>query len=175
MSSIPKSKRTKSSLQVVHDAYKIRRAITDELLRNFGYNEKEVAKKLEFLANKMVQEEQREAWIKKHTEREKGFHEWFIAQERENVLNYARGIPANLIAANTIFPVNMTEFEERRLCLDKALQCCNNLMQELQYVAETLPSNKDRYANIVLDLEKEYTMIKALRKSDNRFLKHIKG
>lgn len=68
----------------------------------------------------------------------------------------------------------MSEFEERRLEMDRALVCCNKLQDELQYIAETLPADKNRYMAIVLEVEKEFEMIKALRQSDNRFLKHLK-
>ena len=172
--SIPKSKREQSKLQVVSDAYKIRKKLTDELLRDFGYKEKDVVKKYEHLGQKMIAPEQREDWVNAQVDRTLTFNQWFIHHEREVVLDLAREIPLNLVAANSIFPVNMTEFEERRLCLDRALQACNKLQQELQYIVETLPVDVNKYTNIVLEVEEEYHKIKALRKSDNRFLKYIK-
>ena len=85
-----------------------------------------------------------------------------------------RGISAHLRAANTISPVNMSEFEERRLQLDKALECCNVLQDELNYIAKVLPADKNKYTRIVLKLEKDFNLIKKLRQSDNgRFLPHI--
>lgn len=68
----------------------------------------------------------------------------------------------------------MNEFLERRLELDRAMECCNQLQDELQYIAETLPADKNKYMGIVLDVEHLFNTIKALRQSDNRFLKHIK-
>lgn len=77
---------------------------------------------------------------------------------------------------NTISPVNMSEFEERRLQLDKALECCNVLQDELNYIAKVLPADKNKYARIVLKLEKDFNLIKKLRQSDNgRFLPHIQA
>lgn len=171
--SIPKSKRKPSKLQVVSDAYKIRKRITDELLRDFGYKEKEVIKKYERLGEKMIAPEQRAEWIDRQVERELTFNQWFIRHERETVLDLAREIPLHLVAANSIFPTNRPEYEERRLCLDRALQACNKLQQELQYIVETLPVDVNKYTGIVLQIEEEYNKIKALRKSDNRFLKYI--
>lgn len=102
------------------------------------------------------------------------FSMWFIEKERDEVLRLSRGISAHLRAANTISPVNMSEFEERRLQLDKALECCNVLQDELNYIAKVLPADKNKYTRIVLKLEKDFNLIKKLRQSDNgRFLPHI--
>lgn len=57
--------------------------------------------------------------------------------------------------------------------MDRALVCCNKLQDELQYIAETLPADKNKYMNIVLDVQNLFEKIKALRHSDNRFLKKI--
>lgn len=104
------------------------------------------------------------------------FSMWFIEKERDEVLRLSRGISAHLRAANTISPVNMSEFEERRLQLDKALECCNVLQDELNYIAKVLPADKNKYTRIVLKLEKDFNLIKKLRQSDNgRFLPHIQA
>lgn len=101
---------------------------------------------------------------------------WFIEKERDEVLRLSRGISAHIRAANTISPVNMSEFEERRLQLDKALECCNVLQDELNYIAKVLPADKNKYTRIVLKLEKDFNLIKKLRQSDNgRFLPHIQA
>ena len=99
---------------------------------------------------------------------------WFIEEERKEVMRLARGISAHIRAANTIWPVNMREFEERRLQLDKALECCNVLQDELNYIAKVLPADKNKYTRIALKLEREFTLIKKMRQSDNkRFLPHL--
>ena len=64
----------------------------------------------------------------------------------------------------------MSEFEERRLEMDRAIADCNELQQELQYIAEVLPSDKNKFMNIVLEVDSLHNMIKKLRQSDNRFL-----
>ena len=49
--------------------------------------------------------------------------------------------------------------------------CCNKLQDELQYIAEVLPADKNKYTNLVLEVQQLFDMIKKLRQSDNRFLK----
>ena len=63
------------------------------------------------------------------------------------------------------------EFQERRLELDRAIECCGKLEDELQYIAETLFADKNKYSDIMLNLNAIETKIKNLRQSDNRFLR----
>lgn len=145
----------------------------DELGRDFGYQEKDVIRRVEKFAEKNIPESNREEWIARKLEQELEFHKWFIKREREKVLEYASGIVNHLIEANTIYPVNRTEWEERRLDLDRALQCCQCLMQELQFIAETIPVNRDKYTNIVDEITSEFEKIKELPEDGQRGLRAL--
>ena len=57
---------------------------------------------------------------------------------------------------------------KRRMLAELALQ------DELQYIGECLYADLNKYTNLVLLIQQEFNMIKALRQSDNRFLKNIK-
>ena len=48
------------------------------------------------------------------------------------------------------------------------------LQDELQYIAEVLPADKNRFTGIVLELDHLFNTVKKLRQSDNRFKKHLK-
>jgi len=98
-----------------------------------------------------------------------------INRVSDNVIELATGISRHLRIANTIFPTYMSEFEERRIEMDRAMACCNALQDELQYVGECLYADLNRYMNLVLQIQKEFNMIKSLRQTDNRFLKNIKN
>lgn len=100
--------------------------------------------------------------------------DWLITEERKRVLELVQGISAHLRAANTIWPDYRIEFTERRLEMDRALMSCNMLQDELQAIVEMVPADKNRYTQIVLEIEKEFNLLKSLRQSDNRFLKHLK-
>ncbi len=119
--------------------------------------------------------EEREKMSKAIRELEDDFSCWFIRRERDRVADFCQGITEHLRAANTIWPTNMSEYEERRLEMDRAMICCNKLQDELQYIAETLPADKNKYMNIVLEVQAEFDMIKKLRQSDNRFLKKLQN
>ena len=66
------------------------------------------------------------------------------------------------------------EFCEKRKHLDNAIGYLYCLKQELQYIAETLPSDKNRYITIIEDIAREVSLIKGVRRSANKFLKKKK-
>lgn len=174
MSNIPKSKRAKSRLEALHRGYELRRKITAELLASFGYSQKKLEAHVKRMVSHVEDPDEREAMARKIREVEEDFSMWFIRRERDRVADFCQGITEHLRAANTIWPTYMNEFQERRLEMDRALMCCNKLQDELQYIAETLPTDKNKYMNIVREVQAEFEMIKALRQADNRFLKDLK-
>ncbi len=174
MSNIPKNKRSESKLEALHRAYELRRKITAELMATFGYSQKKLEAHVQKMTAYVQDPEEREKMSKAIRELADGFDSWFIRRERDRVADFCQGITEHLRAANTIWPTYMAEFQERRLEMDRALVCCNKLQDELQYIAEVLPADKNKYMNIVLEVQAEFDMIKALRQADNRFLKSIK-
>jgi hypothetical protein len=173
MSDIPKSRRAVSSLEAIHQAYKIRTMVTNELMLSFGYSQKRedahIKAVTKYISDPDQKREQQDALMAM----ECGFDIWVVQQERTMVMNLCRGIVQHLIKANTIYPTYLSEFEERRIEMDRAMGCCNGLQQELKYMAEVLPADKNRYMNIVIETEREYRIIRGLRQSDNRFLKYM--
>lgn len=174
MSSIPKSNRSQSKLEAIHKAYQIRSRITTELLLSFGYSQKKLEKDIHKATSYIKDPGEKEEAQKRLEEMNANFSCWLIQYEREDVLTACKGIVNHLAAANKIYPTYKIEFTERRLQMDKALECCEVLQQELQYLAESLPADKNKYMSIVIDVENEEKMIKKLRQSDNRFLKFLK-
>ena len=173
LSNIPKSKRSESKLEALHRAYDLRRKITAELMATFAYSTKKLEAHVQAMTEHVQDSEEREKMSKAIRELADGFDSWFIRRERDRVADFCQGITEHLRAANTIWPTNMAEFQERRLEMDRAMICCNKLQDELQYIAETLPADKNKYMSIVLEVQAEFDMIKKLRQSDNRFLKKL--
>lgn len=169
MSDIKKSKRRESKLQTIHNAYLIRMAVTKLAENNFYISETKIeniiAEKIRMFSN---DDQER---IKKRT------YQYFkqqIERSTNKVIDFACGISQHLRIANTIFPSYMSEFEERRIEMDRAMAYCNALQDELQYIGECLYADLNKYTNLVLEIQKEFNMIKSLRQSDNRFLKDLK-
>ncbi|MBQ6773793.1 MAG: hypothetical protein IJP48_07015 [Synergistaceae bacterium] len=145
-----------------------------ELMATFGYSQKKLDAHIKKMTAYIKDADESEERGKIIREVEDNFSSWFIMRERDRVADFCQGITEHLRAANTIWPTYMNEFEERRLEMDRALVSCNKLQDELQYIAETLPADKNKFMNIVLEAQEVFDMIKSLRQSDNRFLKNIK-
>ena len=175
MSDIPKSERSQSRLRAQDKAYDIRKRIIAELMASFAYSQKKQEKHIKAMTAHIKDQETKEATAAKIRELEEDFDSWFIKRERDKVADLCEGIARHLRMANTIWPDYMVEFTERCLELDRALECCNALQDELNYICQVLPADKNKYTAIVLEVEEEFNWIKSLRQSDNRFLKHLKG
>lgn len=173
MSDIPKSERSESSLETQHLVYALRRRITTELLTSFGYSEKKLEEHVRKVTAYIKDKEERKARQEMLLAMMQEFSMWLIEYERDDIADITREISRHLRQANSIWPNYYTEYIERRLELDRARECCNALQDELQYIAEQLPADKNRYMGIVLDIEEIYNKIGSLRQSDNRFLDDI--
>lgn len=173
MSQIPKSERSWSPLETQHLVYKLRRRITQELLLSFGYSQKKLEAHVHKATEYIKDKEERKAAEEALQAMKEDFSCWLIQDERADIAMATREISRHLRMANTIFPQYYDEYLERRLELDRAREWCNALQDELQYIAEQLPADKNRYMGIVLDVEEIFNKIGALRSSDNRFLDKI--
>ena len=74
---------------------------------------------------------------------------------------------------NSIFPSGealLVEYCERRKHLNNAIGYLFTLKQELQYIADTLPGDKNRYDAIIADVTEEIALIKGVRKAANKYL-----
>lgn len=170
MSDIKKSERKESKLETVHNAYKIRTAVTKLAENNFYFDLNKINEVVEQNTKNIADEKLRE-------KAKKRIYQYFnnqIERITNKVINTACEINEHLRIANTIFPTYMSEFEERRLELDRAMSCCNVLQDELQYAGECLYADLNKYTALVLEIQKEFNMIKKLRQTDNRFLKDMK-
>ena len=110
----------------------------------------------------------------KETIMEERFNSWLIKQECKAIAQACLNLTESLRTANTIWPTYMGEFTERRIYMDKALGACNILQDELQYIAESVYADKNKFTALVLEIETLFKKIKSVRQADNRFLKMIK-
>ena len=174
---VPKGRRKESQFEVIRHFYRLRKDITDLLLRDFGYS----AKKSKQYMQKMfggknyeeLSDEQREHCDKRAT-KNNAFEEWFIGYQRNTVIDCIRNATEYIFAANSIYPNYMEELIERRIYQDKAIGQCYRLLQELQYTIETLPVNINKYVRFIEGIEKEIRLLKGWRKKDNKFKEMLK-
>jgi hypothetical protein len=170
--SVLKSKRKASQFEVFHHLYKVRRSITELLLRDFGYSYEKAEKRLEKkfggrgYASLTEAEQLRYDQLKKRWE---AFDDWFIYDERQVIVDCLREITKEVFIANSIYPTCQEELNQRRLHQDEAIGQCYRLTQELQYAIETLPVDVNTYLQFGEAIQTEINLIKGWRKADNKF------
>lgn len=174
--SVLKSKRKASQFEVFHRFYKMRKEVTDLLLRDFGYDynraENKVAKMFGGRSYTELTPEEKSRYDRL-MEKNRAFDEWFIEDERKVIVDCLRSIGENVFLANSIYPTYMEELIERRLYQDKAIGLCYRLTQELQYAIETLPVDVNKYLRFAEMIQTEINLLKGWRKSDNKFKRAI--
>lgn len=170
--SVLKSKRKPSQFEVFHHLYKMRREITDLLLRDFGYSYEKAEKRLLRRFNgreyRELNEIEREH-LDKIKQRLDAFDDWFIYDQRQTIVNCLREITKEVYIANSIYPTCWEELIQRRLHQDEAIGQCYRLVQELQYAIETLPVDVNTFMRFGQMIQTEISLIKGWRKSDNKF------
>lgn len=174
--SVLKSKRKASQFEVFHHFYKMRKEVTDLLLRDFGYDLERAEKKaMKMFGDKTYEEltPEEKARYEKLMAKNKAFDEWFIADERQTVVDCLRSICEEVFVANSIYPTCMEELIERRIHQDRAIGQCYRLTQELQYAIETLPVDVNKYLRFADLIQTEINLLKGWRKSDNKFKRAI--
>lgn len=169
---VVKRKRKESQFEVFHHFYKVRKNVTDLLLRDFGYSPKKSEDYLSKIFGGRPYEDLQEHEQKHYDLRKKktdAFEKWFILDQRQVVMDCLRNIAENVFLANSIYPLYPEELIERRIFQDKAIGQSYRLLQELQYAIETLPVDIRAYVRLAEEIEREITLIKGWRKSDNKF------
>lgn len=170
--SVLKSKRKPSQFEVFHHLYKLRRNITDLLLRDFGYSFEKAEKRLQKRFSGKPYEDltdEQKAQYDRLKKRWEAFDEWFVEDERKVIIDCLREITKHVFVANSIYPTCMEELTQRRIHQDEALGQCYRLTQELQYAIETLPVDVNTYTQFGQAIQTEINLIKGWRKSDNKF------
>ena len=144
--SVLKPFRNESDFKVISKAFDIRKELTTYVLRDFA-----VDGKLDYM------------------------EQYFLNDERTEILHDARAAHAQLEMANSIYITCREEYEERRLYQDKAIGFYMRLIQELRYVVDTLRGkiNVNKYDRAIQMIYAEIGLIKKWRQSDNKIKKKL--
>ena len=114
---VVKRKRKESPFEVFHHLTKMRKDITDLLLRDFGYSNEKFQKNLERKYGGKPPDQladiQRQN-LERQKKRAEAFDEWFICQERNVIISCLHRINEHVYTANSIYPSCSEELIERR-------------------------------------------------------------
>ena len=81
-------------------------------------------------------------------------------------IDLARRLMEEVTAANTIYPTNAAELEQRRLHQNEAIVVCEQIVQHLQWLVDTLPVKVISLEVLVEMVNKEVALLKAWRKKN---------
>lgn len=172
--SVLKNKRKVSDMEFIHNAYKIRAYYTKLLLRDFGVRDKIRTPETFAKQYKMTDEDKiaLQELIKKYKIRNisEEFPGWLIDEFRRRFMSEIRFMIRNIIQANSIYPTSLVEYHKRREYQTKAIGCCEQLLQEMQYVITIINVDINKFLPYVDMVEKEIALLKGWRKSDNRMV-----
>jgi hypothetical protein len=168
-----------SSMEFWRQARILEKIFMNLLLHDFGIKSR--SRQPEFYASVLKMEEVdakqfadlcEKYHITKITDR---FPEWMIETRRTQVLEILQRMKRCIRDANEVYPYYESEFYERRKYQDDAIRACGELYDVFTACYDTLPIDADRYDRITIEIEKEATLLKGWRKSDNRILKQIRN
>ena len=159
------------SFEALRDALIVRKKVT-EVLKVLALQSQKRLENLEEILTKATTDE--EILKAKEDIREERFNFWLIKEECRTVAVKGAELTGSLRTANTIWPTYMSEYTERRVYMDRAMAACNVLQDELQYIAESVYADKNKFTALVLEIEMLFKKIKSVRQADNRFLKELK-
>jgi len=141
---ILKKDRKETKFEVMDNMLDIWKQVTELSFRGFG---KQKRKKPKIPKNfDEWSEKSQNDWITNTNERTLRQEQWdmnFINNETQVVDNICRKIVQLIDQANTMVPQTIMEFDQKRLWQDEAIGLCNNLKQELNHIADTIPCNKN--------------------------------
>lgn len=149
MSSIPKSKRTKTEFQIYIDFDNIRHKLYEYIDHDFS-NEK--CREIEVNG------------VKQHNDQD-----WRYFHERELLLKIIDDLQKKLAFGNSIYPTSIHEYYLRREKQTLAIAQLEYLIQELQYIAHDFGINPTKYIKLIPALDKLKAKMKAWRANTKRY------
>jgi len=174
--SVPKCDRGESKMEFYHNAIVIQTEVIKLLLKDFGLKKKvrtiEILTKM-YNMDTADEQELRDIMSKYHMDSAiiDEYPEWLINYFRESMLLTLRDMMNNIRAANGTYVMTREEYGERRLCWDRAINNCNQLIGEMECVITMLPeTDAEKYMPLVKMIKKEIDLLKGVRKSDNKML-----
>ena len=170
-----KNLRSLSQMEFYKNAIRMRKKLTDWLLKDFGT--KRNARSVNQVIKNIDEEDRRiiDNIFAKYEktpnhEFQSEYPEWFVDFERKVITKLLQELVANIVDANSIFPsVDFeTEYALRRRYQDKAIANCFTLYQELQYIASVFDTDLNKLVPFLDCIEREVDLLKGWRHKDNQ-------
>ncbi len=173
--SVVKSRRSPHNFETPRKLRQIRKAITEMGINGFGYDKERYEARIQKFADSITNFERKDEIVASMREKNKAYYSNFLHEEIVITRDIMRKVICEFEIGNSIWPsglAKVAEFRERRVHLDECIGWLHAIKQELQYIAEILPVDKNKYANISNEIEQAINMVKGVRRDANKFLKN---
>lgn len=176
--SVLKNKRTESKFEVFSNAYKLSVEMQKLLLRDMGVKDKTI--NLKYWNPYLNINEQDKTVLDNILEKYNlvdtlvgEYPLWIIDFYRSHIIKLSVEMMDNIRMANSIYVTNTLEYQERRMSQDKAIGNCEQLFDIIQIMLEVFNLDITKYQRYIDMINKEISLLKSWRKSDNSVLKKI--
>lgn len=153
--SVRLSDRKESRFEVITFSVSIREKLTELMHRGFGIKNIRNAASRRYAFGKAASDSPTE-YVREMTEYKRRLGE--LASQLTN----------NLRAANSIYPTSLKECEQRRTYQNTAIANCEQILGELQMIAEVFETDLNTFGECINAIDREIGLIKRWRQSDNK-------
>ena len=170
-------KRKLSELKFYDNAIRLRRSMIYLLMRDLGA--KRGVRDIQWMAKDLPPQDAELllAVAERNGLRRFGtdWRSWVIEMLRDNIWRLLTDMMTAITRAYTIFATSKAEADERRLCQDRAIACCESLLKELELAIDILPVDANKYKTQVKLITEEIMLLKGWRKSGNKKRKELEA
>lgn len=174
-----KNLRKLSAMEFYKNAIRLRKELTDWIMRDFGNKHtkrsvKQIIKNIDEKDQKVIDDVFEKYDKTPNQAFASSYPMWFVEFERDVMIKLLHDLISNITSANSIYAVHEFEFDLRREYQDKAIINCYQLCKELQYIAESFNTDLNMVVRLLDTVEKEVDLLKGWRQSDNKKRKQSK-
>ena len=170
-------KRKLSELKFYDNAIRLRHSMTYLLMRDLGA--KRGVRDIQWMAKDLPPQDAELLLAVAERNGLKRFEtdwpSWVIEKLRDNIWRLLTDMMTAITRAYTIFATSKAEADERRLCQDRAIACCESLLKELELAIDILPVDANKYKTQVKLITEEIMLLKGWRKSGNKKRKELEA
>ena len=170
-------KRKLSELKFYDNAIRLRRSMTYLLMRDLGA--KRGVRDIQWMAKDLPPQDAELLLAVAERNGLKRFEtdwpSWVIEKLRDNIWRLLTDMMTAITRAYTIFATSKAEADERRLCQDRAIACCESLLKELELAIAIPPVDANKHQTQVKLITEEIMLLKGWRKSGNKKRKELEA
>ena len=176
--SVIKAKRSLSDLEFYKTAVKLDKEINLLLLKDFGIRDK--VRELKYFCDiKKLDFEDKEMFLKiveKYKMDEnivESYPIWLIDYYRKSILEDMNGLFKNITEANSVYPVTVSEWEDRRKFQTEAIANSQNMLITMNRIIHNLPVDANKLMRYVDMIQEETKYLRGWKKSGKIGRAHV--